>query len=136
MEFTCRPGQEDQVVALLLEEYRTLRAEQVAHLGAQGNMLAFGGVTVVIVAGFKGAGSAAFWAAFGFALLLGGYFYWTRVSSMIRVARQISDIEQRLNDLAITAYGCSAPVLTWETTQQREPLRLINPLWHILRRRP
>jgi hypothetical protein len=135
MELTCRSGQEDQVIALLLEEYRTLRAEQISHLGTQGSMLAFGGVAVVLVAGLKGTGGAAFWVAVLSALVLGSYFYWSRVAAMVRLGRRISDIERRLNSLAETAYECSAPVLTWETLQREEPLRLLNPLWRFMRTR-
>src|SRR3954454_21145920 len=110
-----------------MEEYRTLRTELINHVGAQGNLLTFGGVAVAVVAGLKGSASASFWVAMLGILLVGGHFYWTRINSIVRIGRHVSGIEKRINDLARTAHGCDSPLLSWETTQQEEPLRLVNP---------
>lgn len=121
-------------MALLLEEYRALRAEQLAHIGIRGNLLAFGGIAVVLAAGLKGAGGTAFWIAMLCALLLGGRFYASRIAAMTRLGAHLADIERRLNSLAETAYGCSSPLLSWETNQRNQPLRLTSPLWWVLRK--
>ena len=121
----CASGKEPEVISLLLEEYKTLRAEITQRLTAR-----------IQVAGFTGAVSAVLAASSNLSLrrpnlyvavfLLGFAWYWWREmsSGIYRIAPQLRRLERDMNRLAARAYemtGSYGP-FSWETMQHDQRL--------------
>lgn len=127
-------GPEKELIDLLLEEYRTLRAEQTSRVTGQFNLLSYGAAGTALVFGLSGDVGRTLVVLL--LLLVPAILYYALNSAgMAHTSRHLSLLEQRVNDLTRAAGWTTDDVLTWETGQFRDPTRSRNPMWRLLRRR-
>ncbi|MFI6283332.1 hypothetical protein ACIBCM_01020 [Streptomyces sp. NPDC051018] len=112
-------GKEAEVIQLLLEEYRALRAEITQRVTERVQIVAAAGVGAVILtaAGGFSFGKPHLYAAFGVVLFA---LAWSRKGArdMAELGRHVRGLEIRINALAAEAYGVG-DVLSWELTSER-----------------
>ena len=111
---------EREAIALLLEEYKVLRAEFAQRVTVRVHLLGFVGVlaAVLVAAGGFRRDSATVYVAVGVGVL--GLWAWrTTNGAAQRLGAHLQDVEQRLNELAARAYGARAAVFRWEGMRQR-----------------
>jgi hypothetical protein len=110
----CTPGAEDQVIQLLLEEYRALRGEVTQRVAERWQIAAIVGVVAAIMTAADG---LSFRKPLPYAALLVAVValgWWRQGNLAMRsLGDQLHTLESRINELAARAYGTSA-VLTWE----------------------
>ena len=115
----CNSGQEAHVISLLLEEYRTLREEQISKLVSQGNLLGYVGAGVALIAGLSSGVRLVI--SLVFLSVLAAAYYLRNIQNVLRLSRQLEELERRINRLAVGAYGSNTPVLTWITQIRNAP---------------
>ena len=121
----CTTGREPEAIALLLEEYRALRAESVQRVANRMHMVGILGVVAAIlsVSGDTSMTALDVYVAVGVAGL--GTFWMRHNNRAIqRVGRQLRLVEERISRLAGTAYGAEDALLTWERTRQEQRKQL------------
>jgi len=123
-ELNCTPGKEAEVIALLLEEYRALRAETTQRLTARIQVTGFIGVVVALLAATSDLTFRKPNLYFAFALTAVAWYWWhTMASGMYKVANQLQRLEENMNRLAVRAYGItgvSKGPFTWEMMLHEE----------------
>ncbi|MFI1035148.1 hypothetical protein [Streptomyces sp. NPDC020951] len=93
------PGKEPEVMALLLEEYRALRAEFGQRVAARLQLLGFAGILSAVLATAGGFRFDAQNLYVGMAVAMIGLWAWrTTNGAAQRVGRHLCDVEQRLNE--------------------------------------
>ncbi|WP_329296314.1 hypothetical protein [Streptomyces sp. NBC_01455] len=118
-----------QIIALLMREYESLRAEIAQRVASRMQILGFSGVIAAIVVGAGGSSHRLYVAVFTVALGV----LWLRDCNhgIQRIGKHLRDVEEEVNRLATRAYGSSA--LSWETKRhvgrQHE-----QPGWRLLGR--
>lgn len=122
LEQLCRPGKESDVIALLLEEYRTLRAEIVSRHSDRAQLLAFSAAATGLIASGRPPVVASIIVG---VVAVCGLGYWLSSNHGIQyVASHVAELETKINQLAAHAYGVSEDgPLGWENAQARGPRR-------------
>ncbi|MFH8800896.1 hypothetical protein ACH4F6_15045 [Streptomyces sp. NPDC017936] len=114
-----------QEIALLLEEYRTLREEIIHRVAGRMQMIGFAGIisALLVISDKPNFGAPAVYVA---VLVLVVALLWLRgINRAIqRIGRHLRTVEERINALAAQGYGSTGPVLTWETTAQDSRMRV------------
>ena len=117
----CAPGEEPEVISLLLEEYKTLRAEITQRLTARIQVVGFTGAVAALLAASSNLSLRRPNLYIAILLLAFAWYWWREMSSGIyRIAPQLRRLERDMNRLAARAYkmtGSDGP-FTWETMQQ------------------
>ncbi|MFF7550438.1 hypothetical protein ACFZCU_43475 [Streptomyces canus] len=132
----CTPGTEPEVIALLLEEYKVLRAGFAQRVAVRVHLLGFVGILVAVLAAASGfrLDSPNLYVGLGVSGL--GLWAWrTTNGAAQRLGAHLHDVEQRLNELAAQAYGTPVPLLRWEGVRQRrraDDPRLVQLLRRII----
>jgi hypothetical protein len=117
----CAEGKEPEAIALLLEEYKALRAEAVQRVANRMQMVGVLGVVAAIlsVSGAVSLTSVNVYVAVGVAGL--GTFWMRHNNRAVqRIGRQLRLVEERIDRLASRAYGAHDALLTWERTRQSQ----------------
>ncbi|MFF3501507.1 hypothetical protein [Streptomyces sp. NPDC003247] len=121
----AQPRGTSQEIALLLEEYRTLREEIIHRVAGRMQMIGFAGIisALLVVSDKLNFGAPAFYVA---VLVLVVALLWLRgINRAIqRIGRHLRKIEERVNALAAQGYGSTDAVLTWETLAQEGRMRV------------
>ena len=108
-------------MALLLEEYRTLRAEFGQRVAARVQLLGFAGILSAVLATAGGFRLDAPNLYAGLVVAVVGLWAWRMTNGAAqRLGRHLHDVEQRLNELAARTYGAQAPLFTWERIRQQQ----------------
>jgi hypothetical protein len=108
-------------MALLLEEYRALRAEFGQRVAARVQLLGFAGILSAVLATAGGFRFDAPNLYVGMAVAVIGLWAWRTTNGAAQgLGRHLCDAEQRLNELAARACGAQTPPFTWERIRQRQ----------------
>lgn len=115
-------------IALLLEEYRSLRADLVQRTASHASLLGFLVAAVALITRPEDFKPGA-WMAMVLVVLVIGLVYWVRSQQITKdLGARVADIEDALNQLATIAYGQSTgevgskAELQWESElRKREP---------------
>jgi hypothetical protein len=117
------PEAKTKAIELLLEEYRTLRAEVVARLTVRAQVAVVVGASATVLAYAGGLSWRKPYVYIVFGALLFVVTWWRDMNrGRYSVANHIRELEGRINDLASAAYGAQ-PLLTWETINYEGRLR-------------
>jgi len=118
------PEQEDRAIQVLMEEYKTLRAEILQRISSNGQIPGFlvaGTAIVVSVLSISGHGLFRSLGLYiSLTVLIGGYTYWRHNKIVYhRIGDHVASLEQEINQRAERAYGSNVGLLTWETYQKQ-----------------
>ncbi|MFE5923559.1 hypothetical protein [Streptomyces sp. NPDC056468] len=119
-----------EIIALLMREYESLRAEITQRITSRMQILGFSGVIAALVAGTGGVSLHRPAAYIAVATLLLGVLWLRDCNQGIqRIGKHLRDVEEEVNRLATRAYGSSA--LSWETKRHvgRQHER---PVWRLI----
>ncbi|GHC65739.1 hypothetical protein GCM10010309_29210 [Streptomyces violaceochromogenes] len=109
----------EQEIAILFEEYRTLREEVTQRVASRMQMIGFAGIISALVAVSKKftLGAPTVYVAVLVLLLA---VLWLRGfnRAIQRIGRHLRTLEARINALATQAWGTPDALLTWETGTQ------------------
>jgi hypothetical protein len=123
----CAAGKESEAIALLLEEYRALRAESVQRVANRMQMVTILGILAAISTVSSDNFSFTSPGIYAAACVVGVAAFWIRHNNRAvqRIGRHLRLVEERIHQLANRAYGSQQPLLSWELTRQaqREQLR-------------
>jgi hypothetical protein len=112
----CTAGHEEQVIAILLAEYLSIRDEMAARSASRLQLLGFVAVGLGFIVAAKGPDWWDLVVAMGLVVLT--VAAWARGSRIIHEAgAYLGMLEQRINQIAERAHGCPS-VLDWESTLQ------------------
>jgi len=109
----------DGTMALLLEEYRALRAEVDQRMASRSQLLGFLGASAALGLGI---GGKADWRAWALCAFLGAVLglYWLRSGLLLRkISHHLAGLEGRINLLAGDGDGTGEPALTWHSQLPR-----------------
>lgn len=116
-------------IALLLEEYRSLRADLVQRTASHASLLGFLLAAVALIPKPEDFRPGP-WMAVALVVLVIGLVYWVRSQQITKdLGARVADIEDALNKLATIAYGqCAGEVgskaeLQWESELRKRELR-------------
>ncbi|NEY32011.1 hypothetical protein GTU99_07325 [Streptomyces sp. PRKS01-65] len=121
-----------EIIALLMREYESLRAEIAQRVASRMQILGFSGVIAALVMGAGGVSLHEPSAYIAVATLLLGVLWLRDCNQGIqRIGKHLRDVEEQVNRLARRAYGSGA--LSWETKRHvgRQHER---PVWRLLGR--
>lgn len=116
-------------IKLLLEEYRSLRAEVLQRVGSRMTLTAFITASIAIVVSIKHQASWVYALAGGLlAVMLVVIWVWSWCC-IERLSARLVVLEENLNDRARVAYGTEVVLFDWErlTRIGRESLRWYKP---------
>lgn len=105
----------EKQIALILEEYRSLRTEATQRLSDRGTLIGFATAGAVLVVS-RGAATWQYILAAALLVLSLTVFSVRMRRSFRLLSRRLSDLEDELNALAVVAFGTSPdkPPLRWE----------------------
>jgi hypothetical protein len=120
-QLDCAPGKEPEVIALLLQEYGTLRIEITQRLTARIQVAGFTGAVAALIASTTGPTLRGPNLYIAITLLTFAWYWWREMSSGIyRIAPRLRQLEEDMNRLAARAYDIpdvSKGPFRWETLQ-------------------
>jgi hypothetical protein len=123
-------AQDAEIIALLMREYESLRAEISGRIGARMQILGFSGVIAAVIAtGDLSPHKPNLYLA-GISVVLG--LIWLRDinQGIQRISRHLREVEKEVNRLSTRAYGSSP--LSWETNRHID--RQGESVWNFIGR--
>ena len=113
----CAAGREIEVIKLLLEEYRILRAERTQR---RTNRVQVGGLAGVLAALLIASELSLRVYVVGFLVVIGAYVWWRDATrGLERTSERLYELERQLNRLAAQGYGVTRDVFRWEQGRDR-----------------
>jgi hypothetical protein len=121
-EPACKPIEEKDKIGILMQEYSTLRAEMLLHLGAMKQFAIITFNATIASSTVIGATRSALQGAIAFAILITfmGIIFWIQSANIARLGRRLRDLEKEVNDRV------GEPLLKWERNYVTTPLKLLR----------
>jgi hypothetical protein len=120
------PEQEDKAISVLMEEYKTLRAEIVLRVGNRMQILGFLIAGVALVVSYASV-SHAIWGVglvLPLMILLGGFVYWRQHAFQTdRMSEHVAELEREINERARRVCNIAEDLLTWESRQKERRIQ-------------
>jgi hypothetical protein len=120
------PEQEDKAISVLMEEYKTLRAEIILRIGNRMQILGFLTAGVALVVSYVSI-SRSIW-GLGLFLplmtLLAGFAYWRlHAFQTDRMSEHVAELEREINERARRVSNITGDLLTWESRQKERRMQ-------------
>ncbi|MFG2135520.1 hypothetical protein [Streptomyces sp. NPDC048650] len=125
-------AQQTEIIALLLREYDTLRAEITQRISARTQIAGFAGVISAVVAGSGGLSLRGPNVYIALVIVAFSLVWWRDSNQgILRLGRHLRMLEEQVNALTGQLYG--RPVLSWEVNRQTER-RAERRAWRLIGR--